>query len=336
LAKPLAAAELFIDYNFSLSLLDQLKSYKIKKDQVIIKFQLLTVEQPKDDRYPDRWKLIEGKNVETVKPLKDEIMEIKVQLIDANQRPFFDKDIENGDEDIVSWVNIWVQSLKSGKLLLESLGDIVLLFFKLEIPIYNFEPKSIKGGSSIKGKAELDYNGSNLSLILKDILNNMNQRKILKDLLTDILPFVEDLKIDEYPNNTVFEIKEKYSLDNFFPSLFISDGTANIIAILVALFLQYNHSLTVIEEPDRNMHPRLISNIVSYMKQASEYKQLIITTHNPELIRHTDADNIFLVGRKENGFSTIVKPVEKEEIQQFLQNDLGIADLHIQDLLNVK
>ncbi len=93
--------------------------------------------------------------------------------------------------------------------------------------------------------------------------------------------------------------------------------------------------MIVIEEPERNIHPYLISKIVEMMVDVSERlnKQIIVTTHNPEVVRYTDIDNILLVYRNDKGFSQISRPAEKEEVKIFLENEMGIEELYVQNLL---
>ncbi len=71
------------------------------------------------------------------------------------------------------------------------------------------------------------------------------------------------------------------------------------------------------------------------MKEVSEGKQIIITTHNPEIIKHAGLENIYLVSRNNQGFSTISKPSEKEEIKIFLENEMGIEELYVRNLLEI-
>ena len=67
----------------------------------------------------------------------------------------------------------------------------------------------------------------------------------------------------------------------------------------------------------------------------SQKKQVIVTTHNPEIVRNANIKNLFLVARDSKGFSTIYKPIDRQEVQIFLQNEIGIEELYVQDLLGV-
>ena len=114
----------------------------------------------------------------------------------------------------------------------------------------------------------------------------------------------------------------------------ISDGTINIAALIIALYFDKN-PLIIIEEPERNIHPHLISRVINMMKDASRNKQIIVTTHNPEMVRHADIKDILLISREEEGFSHISNPMDKQETRIFLENEMGLADLFVDNLLEV-
>jgi len=62
-------------------------------------------------------------------------------------------------------------------------------------------------------------------------------------------------------------------------------------------------------------------------------KQIFITTHNPMFIRYGDIKDILLVSRNDKGYSEISKPIDKEEVKIFLNNNLGIDELFVNNLL---
>ena len=59
------------------------------------------------------------------------------------------------------------------------------------------------------------------------------------------------------------------------------------------------------------------------MKDASMQKQIIITTHNPEIVKYSGLENIFLLRRNKNGFSEVARPQDSVEVKNFLENKLG-------------
>lgn len=91
----------------------------------------------------------------------------------------------------------------------------------------------------------------------------------------------------------------------------------------------------MIEEPERNIHPFLISKVVDMLKEVSANRQIVITTHNPEIVRQVDLAHILLLSKDKEGFSTVSRPGENKEVKIFLENEIGIGDLYIQNLLGV-
>ena len=103
-------------------------------------------------------------------------------------------------------------------------------------------------------------------------------------------------------------------------------------ALIVALYFE-EKILVILEEPEKNIHPYLIGSVVEMMKDAAGKKQIFVTTHNPEIVKRVDIESILLISRNREGFSTISKPAEREEVKTFLENEIGIEDLYIQNLL---
>lgn len=204
-----------------------------------------------------------------------------------------------------------------------------------DISIYDFDPKLPKKATPITGKVELEEDGSNLSIVLKNITENEEKKRKLFNLVKDLLPFISNLDVEKFADKSLlFKLQEIYFKNQYLPASLISDGTINITALIVALYFE-NKPLTIIEEPERNIHPHLISKLVDMMKDASQKKQIIVTTHNPEMVKYAGLDNILLASRDETGFSTVSRPVDKEGVKTFLANEIGIEELYIQDLLGV-
>lgn len=199
--------------------------------------------------------------------------------------------------------------------------------------VYNFDPRLPKRSASMTGKMDLEEDGSNLALVLKEIISNKETRRKFTNLLKDCLPFVEDLDVEKLGDGSlIFKLRETYAKDSYLPATFVSDGTIQITALIVALYFEAK-SLLIIEEPEKNIHPHLITKVVGMMKDASAKKQIIVTTHNPEIVKCAELENILLVSRNREGFSTVSKPGERAEVRAFLNNEVGIEDLFIQNLL---
>lgn len=204
-----------------------------------------------------------------------------------------------------------------------------------DISIYDFDPKLSKIAAAITGKTELEEDGSNLAIVLKNIIAAKETKRKFYNLVKDLLPFVDALNVDKFAERSLLlKMRETYSPEIYLPAFLMSDGTINMTALIIALYFE-EKPLMIIEEPERNVHPYVISRVVDMLKEASEEKQIIVTTHNPEIVKYADLEDLLLVSRDKEGFSTISRPAEKEEVKTFLRNEIGIEELYIQNLMGV-
>ena len=70
------------------------------------------------------------------------------------------------------------------------------------------------------------------------------------------------------------------------------------------------------------------------MIESSKKKQIIITTHSPEILKCVDLKDIYLISRDLDGFSVISKPINNEIIKPFIE-ELGIDEVFIDDYLGL-
>lgn len=200
-------------------------------------------------------------------------------------------------------------------------------------PVFDFHPSELGTGSPISGPSNLEENGSNVALVLRNLLKTEEKRRTFLNLASALLPFVDDLDVDRFVGESLLvKLQESYAEDTYLPASLLSDGTIKVVAVLIALYFD-DRPVIAFEEPATSLHPKLISQLMQMMREASEEKQIFLTTHNPEVIKHVELDNIYLVSRDEDGFSQISKPVDKKEVRIFLENDLGVDDLFVQNLL---
>lgn len=201
------------------------------------------------------------------------------------------------------------------------------------IGIYDLDPKLPKKGIAIAGKCELEEDGSNLALAVKRILDDPEKRRTLANLIRDVFPFIEDLDVKKSMNvSWVLTLRERYAREYDLPAFTLSDGTISIFMLIIILYFE-DRPFVFIEEPVGHIHPFLVTRVVSMMKEASEKKQVMMTTHSVEAVKHTGLESILLISRDREGFSTISRPGDKEEVRTFLENELGIEDLYLQNLL---
>lgn len=201
------------------------------------------------------------------------------------------------------------------------------------IAVYDIDPKLPKKGTVITGKRELEEDGSNLALVIKTISEDPEKKRKLSNLLRDVLPFIEDFSVRKFMDiSLVLTLRERYVKSYELPASSLSDGTIAIFAMIIALYFE-DKPFIVIEEPVSHIHPFLVARLIAMMKEASEKKQVMVTTHSTEIVKHADLNDILLISRDSEGYSIISRPGDKEEVQTFLENEIGIVELYVQNLL---
>ncbi|HNS20591.1 MAG TPA: AAA family ATPase [Sedimentisphaerales bacterium] len=224
-----------------------------------------------------------------------------------------------------------------------SLGTSLLIrhgFFRLVGPsenlfsgvaIFDIDPRAIKRPHETAGIPRLEENGENLSLVLKQILADPERSRKLHNLLQYMLPFAKEVGVEQYLGvSLLLKLREEYYDDSLLADL-LSDGTVDVVALIIALFFEDN-DVVIIEEPERNLHPHLISGLMRLMEDASTNKQVIITTHSSEIVKHAGVENLLLISRDKDGFSAVSRPAEKQDVKVFLENDLGLDTVFVQEL----
>lgn len=210
-------------------------------------------------------------------------------------------------------------------------------FFDIDnyIKIYDFDVKKMKNSSSILTAKKLDEEGENVANVLQTILKSREKKRKFLNIIRELLPFVKEIQVEKnYDKSISYLIKEKYSNKKYY-SNFLSDGTANIIAIVIALYFGEDDEFVVIEEPERNLHPQILGKIVEMAREVSKSKQVIITTHNPELIKNANVEDILFAKRTEEGMTKLQHLSDNEFIKEFLKNELGIDDLFVNGFLGI-
>jgi len=203
------------------------------------------------------------------------------------------------------------------------------------IAVYDIDPKLPKRGALITGKRDLEEDASNLAVVVKTIIEDPEKKRKFSNLLRDTMPFVEDFSVQKFMDvSLILTLRERYAKNHDLPASSMSDGTITIFALIIALYFE-DKPFIVIEEPVSHIHPFLVARVMAMMRESSERKQLMITTHSTEVVKHVSLEDILLISRDNEGFSVISRPADKEEVRTFLENEIGIEELYVQNLLGL-
>jgi predicted ATPase len=79
-------------------------------------------------------------------------------------------------------------------------------------------------------------------------------------------------------------IERPFGADHPIPPESMSDGTIRLLAHMALLLADRTVTLACLEEPDSGLHPSLMIHLADALRQAAAERQVLVTTHSPELM----------------------------------------------------
>lgn len=162
--------------------------------------------------------------------------------------------------------------------------------------------------------------GDNLAVVLHAIRSDGGTRERIRDLLQMLVPGFEDWDTELLADGRVaFKVRES-GVRGALPSTAISDGTVRLLILLSALlWSEIPPAAIFLEEPERNLHPLVLEQLVQLMREVSAQTQVIVTTHSADFVRYCLPEEVYLMDKVE-GCTQIVRADSVEQIGEFLQH----------------
>ncbi len=108
---------------------------------------------------------------------------------------------------------------------------------------------------------------------------------------------------------------------------FASDGTLKMLAYLTLLYDPSPPQLIGMEEPENQLHPRLLPELAEECRQATDRTQLMVTTHSPFFVNGLKAEELWILHRDEPGYTQATRAADVQGIREFCQEDAQLGHL---------
>jgi predicted ATPase len=103
-----------------------------------------------------------------------------------------------------------------------------------------------------------------------------------------------------------------------FIARYVSDGTIKMFAYLVLLYDPKPHPLLAIEEPENQLYPELLHELVEEFRDyARRGGQVFVSTHSPDFLNGASLDEIFWLV-KEHGYTTVRRARESDLLKRLV------------------
>jgi predicted ATPase len=128
------------------------------------------------------------------------------------------------------------------------------------------------------------------------------------------VPGVETVKADTTVDGRIVLRFQDGSFKDPFIARYVSDGTIKMFAYLILLYDPNPHPLLCVEEPENQLFPQLLVELLDEFKQYSKRGgQVFVTSHSPDLVNGAKPEEVYWI-EKNNGYSSISRASDNPNI----------------------
>lgn len=164
---------------------------------------------------------------------------------------------------------------------------------------------------------------SNLALVLNQIEHQSGP--IFNEYLKRFFPRFERMTTVTSGGTVQFYLHES-GFRTPIPATRLSDGTIRFIALLATLLSPSPPPLVCIEEPELGLHPDAVALFADLLVEASQWMQLVVTTHSDTLVSALTNQPAAIVVCERPGAGTLLRRLDPERLASWL-DDYRLGDL---------
>jgi predicted ATPase len=185
---------------------------------------------------------------------------------------------------------------------------------------YNLNPIEIRDLQPPDVGDILSRDGSNIASVLGQItIRNPAAKERIEEYLSTVIAGIEGVDARSIGSKKTLEFRQQMAGSEQpleFLAANMSDGTLRAIGVLVALFQSYNgHRVSIplvaIEEPEVALHPAAAGALLDALMDASQYTQVLVTSHSPELLDSYIVSTDSILAVVANGGITSIAPLDE-------------------------
>jgi predicted ATPase len=182
----------------------------------------------------------------------------------------------------------------------------------------------------------LSATGDNLPNVIQYLKEQHPERlnKILHTLSSRI-PRLERVDADMMPDGRLLLQVKDAPFEQPVLAKFASDGTLKMLAYLAVLYDPNPPELIGIEEPENQLHPRLLPELAGECREATTNSQLMVTTHSPFFVDALRPEEVWVLYRDENGFTKAKRTADMRGIKEFIDQGALLGNLWTENYFEV-
>jgi len=201
-----------------------------------------------------------------------------------------------------------------------------------------FTPDAARGLPLAGPQKHLSMLGDNIGNVVQFMERNHPKKfeRILDDIAQKI-PGVNKIFTDRTLDNRVVLRFNDNGFEEPFLAQQMSDGTLKIFAYLLLLSDPTPPPFICIDEPENGLYHKLLETLVqqfrNYAVNGKNKSQIFITTHQPYLVNALNPNEVWVLDKGEDGFSTIRRASDYPVVSELVEEGLPLGGLWYSDYL---
>ena len=202
-----------------------------------------------------------------------------------------------------------------------------------------FTPDAARSLPLAGPQKHLNIHGDNLGNVVQYIEREYTKK--FQGILNKIakkIPGIEKISTEKTNDGRLLlKFNDKGFKDPFFAQQ-MSDGTLKVFAYMLLLEDPNPPPFLCIEEPENGLYHKLLESLAGeFREHASNRKdgsQVFVTTHQPYFVDALEPDEVWILEKKEDGFSYIRRASENELIKNLVNEGLPLGSLWYSEYLD--
>ncbi len=202
-----------------------------------------------------------------------------------------------------------------------------------------FTPDAARSLPLAGPQKHLNAHGDNLGNVVQFIQREHPTRfqSILKEIAKRI-PGIDKIGTERTNDDRLLlKFNDKGFQDPFYAQQ-MSDGTLKVFAYLLLLYNPTPPPFLCIEEPENGLYHKLLETLAhEFREHASEQgggSQVFITTHQPYFVNALDPEEVWILEKGKDGFSTIRRASDDSLVNNMVEEGLPLGGLWYSDYLD--
>jgi predicted ATPase len=195
---------------------------------------------------------------------------------------------------------------------------------------------SARGVPEAGPQERLSATGDNLANVMQYLKEqHPNRLREILGVLAARIPRLERVDAELMADGRLLLQIKDAPFDRPVLAKFASDGTLKMLAYLTVLYDPNPPQLVGIEEPENQLHPRLLPELAEECRKAANRTQLMVTTHSPFFVNGLRPEEVWVLYRDEKGYTHGRRPEDMQGVPEMMAAGAQLGHLWAEGFFEV-